>query len=448
MIFWVGFGLRVAVILIGHTYKIRVDQGHFNFGWEMGRIARSLATGQGFANPFNGFSGPTAWCPPIYPLLMALSFKLFGVYSNGAALFLLIVNSAFSAGVAPAVYEMAARCFDARGIARRSGKFFGRETTEPVALWAGWLWAVYPAALQYAIHWIWEMSVSAFLFSWIVVLALRLRGVGEKRTTLEAEASGYPGRGGNYGLWVGFGVLWGLLNLSNASLLLCLPGMMVWVGWPELRRLDWSVIRRSFAGAVLACVVMCAVMSPWWVRNEKALHAFVPTRSNLGFELYESTRQVNDGFQWGTTLPLWPGDPQFKHYVQVGEIQMGKEQAAKAAARRSAMPGQMAKWYLRRFLFFWDGTPHPPEKHPGAEYGRELSYAFLSVCGLLGLALMLHRRVEGAGLMAIVFVLLPLPYYLITVQARFRHPMEPLIAVLAVYLFRSTEKKGIVAGNA
>jgi hypothetical protein len=450
MIFWVGFGLRVAVILIGHTYKIRVDQGHFNFGWEMGRIARSLATGQGYANPFNGMSGPTAWCPPLYPLLMALSFKLFGVYSNGAALFLLVVNSAFSAGIAPAVYEIAARCFDARGISRRSGKFFGREATEPVALWAGWLWSVYPAALQYAIHWIWEMSVSAFLFTWIVVVALRLRGVGEEQGTGNRE----KGIRKRIGLWMRFGVLWGLLNLSNASLLLCLPAMLVWIGWPELRRIwqrtshpsdDKAVARMGHPifGAVLACLVMCAVMSPWWVRNERALHAFVPTRSNLGFELYESTRQVNDGFQWGTTLPLWPGDPQFKHYVQVGEIQMGKEQAAKAAARRSAMPGQMAKWYLRRFLFFWDGTPHPPEKHPGAEYGRELSYAFLSVCGLLGLALMLHRRVVGAGLVAIVFVLLPLPYYLITVQARFRHPMEPLIAVLAVYLFRSAEQKGI-----
>jgi hypothetical protein len=65
------------------------------------------------------------------------------------------------------------------------------------------------------------------------------------------------------------------------------------------------------------------------------------------------------------------------------------------------------------------------------------------VCGLLGLALMLRRRVEGAGLFALVFVLLPLPYYLVTVQPRFRHPMEPLIAVLAVYLFRSTEEEGI-----
>jgi len=30
----------------------------------------------------------------------------------------------------------------------------------------------------------------------------------------------------------------------------------------------------------------------------------------------------------------------------------------------------------------------------------------------------------------------------VTVQARFRHPIEPLIAVLTVYLFRSTEGLG------
>jgi hypothetical protein len=40
-----------------------------------------------------------------------------------------------------------------------------------------------------------------------------------------------------------------------------------------------------------------------------------------------------------------------------------------------------------------------------------------------------------------MFLLLPLPYYLVTVQARFRHPLEPLIAVLGVYLFRSTEPR-------
>jgi len=69
------------------------------------------------------------------------------------------------------------------------------------------------------------------------------------------------------------------------------------------------------------------------------------------------------------------------------------------------------------------------------------------VCGLLGLGLMLRRRVEGAGLFAAVFVLLPVPYYLVTVQARFRHPLEPLIAILTVYLFQSAERRSSIAGR-
>ena len=74
MIFWVGFALRVVVILVGHTYRIRADQENFNFGFEAGRIARSLVAGRGYGSPFNGVSGPTAWLPPLYPLLMAAAF--------------------------------------------------------------------------------------------------------------------------------------------------------------------------------------------------------------------------------------------------------------------------------------------------------------------------------------------------------------------------------------
>ncbi len=429
MIFWVGFALRVLVILIGHTYHLRTRIDHFEFGWEMGRIARSLVLGQGYANPFNGVSGPTAWTPPLYPLLMALSFKLFGLYTNAAALFLLVCNSAFSAGIAPAVYEIAARCFDSKGIARRRGRFFGKDVAEPVALWSAWLWAVYPAALQYAIHWIWEMSLSTFLFAWIVVVALRLRDEGrEKREEI--------------GLWAGFGVLWGVLMLSNASLLLCLPAMLVWVGAGKREEGRGKGWRRVAVGSIIACGVLGLVMMPWIVRNERVLHAFVPTRSNLPIEIYQSTLFENDGFPWGTTLPLWPGDPEFQRYVRLGEMQYAKMRGAEATARMRAMPGQLLRWDVQRFFFFWDGTPHPMDKHPAQEYGRELSYSFLSLCGLLGLGLMWKRRVEGAGLIGLVFLLMPVPYYLLTVQARFRHPIEPLIAVLAVYLFRSAEQKG------
>ena len=443
VIFAVGFALRVVVILVGHTYRVRTDQGDFNFGFEAGRIARSVATGHGYGNPFNGMSGATAWLPPLYPLLMAAAFKVFGVYTRAAALALMVVDSAFSAAIAPAVYEIAVRVFDARGIARR-----GAKVAAPVALWSAWLWAVYPAALQYAVHWIWEMSLTACLFAWAIVVVLRLRGVGEEKQGLGIREQGL-------GLWFVLGVLWGLIALSNASLLLCLPAMMIWVAWPELR--EWRLGRRTIAGAVLTTVAFAAVLAPWVARNERVMHAFVLTRDNFGVELYESTLERNDGFPWGTTVPLWTGDPEYKQYVRMGEIAFVKMRGDEAKARIAARPGRTARWTLDRFLFFWDGTPHPANGHLVNEYLRQLSYCFLSLCGLLGLALMFHpngqrmpagdpglrRRVEGAGLFALIFLLLPLPYYLVTVQPRFRHPMEPLIAVLAVYLFRSTEKKGV-----
>ena len=435
-----GFALRMAAILIGHTYRIHGPIGHFDFGWEAGRIARSLATGHGYGSPFNGRSGPSAWIPPLYTLLMALAFKLFGVYTHAAALFLMTCDSVFSALIAPAIYEIAARCFDARGLARRASS-----RAAPVALWSGWLWAVYPAALQYAVHWIWEMSLSTCLFTWSLVLALRLRRIGEPD---EAAETGQETPHAHL-LWSGFGLLWGLLTLSNPSLLLCLPAMMVWIVWPRLRRPGAFARQRlpgTAAGPALGCLVFALVMSPWVIRNELVLHAFLPTRSNAGAELYQSTLESNDAFPWGTTLPLWPGAPEFQGFVRLGEVRYSRLQGQRGVARLRANPGRFARYTLDRFLFFWDGTPHAPEPHPVLEYLRELNYSSLSACGLLGLALMLKRRVRGVGLFALAFALAPLPYYLITAGARFRHPIEPLIAILGVYLFRSADTSRAFSG--
>src|SRR6202163_4232115 len=74
--------LRLAVITIGHTYRITPRRDHFQFGWEMGRIARSIALGQGFSSPSDLPTGPSAWAPPVYPYILAGIFKLFGIYSN------------------------------------------------------------------------------------------------------------------------------------------------------------------------------------------------------------------------------------------------------------------------------------------------------------------------------------------------------------------------------
>ncbi len=426
-IFWTALGLRLAVILLGHTYRIRPDDHHFDFGFEAGRIAQSLVTGHGYGNPFNGLSGPTAWLSPLYPLLMAFAFHVCGVYTNAAALLLLACNSLFSALIAPAVYEIAARSIDAYGFARRRSTL-----AAPVATWAAWLWAVYPGFLQYAVHWVWEMSLSTCLFTWSIVIALRLRRVGE--TAVEPRRS--------FMLWLLFGLFWAEIGLSNPSLLIVFPVATLWIVWPHVRYEELRApLRFMLTGTLIAVTTLAVALSPWVVRNQRVLHAPIVTRDNFGVELWQSTHFYWYGFPWGGAMPLNPNDPEFRHYAAVGEVQYAAEKGAEARSRLAAHPGLFLRNTLLRFQFFWAGVPHGEDRHPFNEWLRLLNYGMFSVTGLLGLFLALQRRVIGGRLFAAAFLFLPLVYYAVTVQARFRHPLEPLIAVLTVYLFRSAEKR-------
>ncbi len=424
--FWVALIVRVLYMTLAHTYRLRTIIDHFEFGWEMGRIARALATGHGFADPFNGHSGPTAWTAPLYPLLLAGVFKVFGVYTLKSAWVIMAMNSVFSAGVAPAVYEIAWRCF---------GRLYpAPERGLKIALWSGWLWALYPAAMQYAVRWVWEMSLSTFLFAWVLVLALRIRGVGEPdgAQTQRQPQTAEP--------WVWFGALWGLIGLSNSSLLSFLPFCVGWMVWGALRT------RRELGSAVqhglLAAVCCALVFSPWVVRNWFAFHALIPLRANFGAELFKSVQPGSQAFPWGAALPLVETQPEFRRYVRLGEVEYSKEQGVRAKEMIRANPRQFVDYSLRRIYYFWAGVPHAVDKSVLVEAGREMNYAFASVGALLGLWLALKRRIPGAWLFFWMFAVVPLVYYAVTVQARFRHPLEPVMTVLIVYLFQSAERPG------
>ena len=74
-----SFLLQVAAIGVFRQYHTRPGEDNFGFGFEMGRVGRSIALGQGFSNPYGGNTGPTAWEPPLYPYLIAGVFKIFGI---------------------------------------------------------------------------------------------------------------------------------------------------------------------------------------------------------------------------------------------------------------------------------------------------------------------------------------------------------------------------------
>jgi len=405
-VFSAAFLLRVLVITIGHTYRIRSGWDHFQFGWEMGRVARALATGYGYANPFVGHTGPTAWVPPLYPLLIAAVFKLTGVYSAASAWLILTLNSVFSAATAPLIYKIAERCYNRR-----------------VAVWSAWLWVLYPAFMQYAVHWIWDMALTAMLFSITLLLALMMREIGSAPDTPSQQTTAN---------WLLFAFLWALIAYANPSLLLFLPACGIWI------LIGARPLSRGFINATLAALFFLALLAPWTIRNHRVFHHLIPMRDNLGAELEAANGPGSNGFEVeAATIPLAACARRTMLYKSLGEYQYSKLMGRKARAYIAAHHAHYAAITLKRFYFYWVSVPHPLGRHPSSEYFRELNYCFFSITGILGLALSLKRRIPAAHMFLWAFILLPITYYLIIANARYRHPLEPLICIFTVYLFQS-----------
>ncbi len=440
-IFWTGFLVRVLYIALAHTWRIRAAEDHFQFGWEAGRIARALVTGYGYADPFANVyfahTGPTAWLPPLYPLLLAAIFRVFGVFTPASAFALFALQSAFSAATAIAIWEIAARILSRRA-----------------ALWSAWVWALYPAAMQYAVRWPWETTISTALFTFAFALALRMRGVGDDRSPFTVHRSQQPPNGPaaeagterrTYNeqrttTWIAFALLWGLIALSNSSLLIFLPVCGLWVLVPSLR--DSRTRIPALRDAALAALLFLACVAPWTARNYAVFHAFIPLRGNFGAELALGNGPGSTGLLMEYNHPFQAPE-QLRLYASLGEVRYVALRGAYAKEFIAAHPAHFAADVARRIVFFWSGVPHPSDEAWYNEAGRSLNFAFLSAAGLLGLTLALRRRVPAAGLIASAFVVMPIPYYLVTVHARFRHPLEPLICILAVHLFQSADRTRI-----
>jgi len=418
-LFWAALILRLAYMTLAHTFRVRPYDDHFGFGFEAGRIARSLALGNGYADAFssllNPHTGPTAWLPPLFPLLLAGVFKLFGVYTPLSAWVILAINCVVSALTAMLVWELGARFAGSSVAASRVAP--SRVAPSRVAPWAGWLWALHPGAMQYAVRWIWEMTITTALFTGVLVLALRMRAEPQRHTTRR---------------WVLWGLAWGLIALSNSTLTLFLPFATLWILAPPWKS---PTRNRNVCGAALAAVLVLAVMAPWVLRNQRVFHAFIPMRGNFGAEMYLGNGPDARGFLMEYDNVVQAPD-QMRLYKQMGEVAYCKMRGQAAMAVIRANPAQFCANTVKRVYFFWVSVPHPVEKTWLTEAAREINFCFVSIAGLGGLWFALRRKMPAAWLFFGAVLLLPLPYYLVTVNARFRHPLEPILCVLGVWLFQ------------
>ena len=393
----IGFLLRLCTILVKHTYRMSpVDPmntiENFKFSFESGMVAGSLASGLGFASPFGGNTGPTAWLAPVYPYLTAGVFKIFGIYTESSALVLLVLNALFSALTCVPVYFIARRFSDAR-----------------IARWTAWMWALLPAAMYWSIKLVWETSLSAFLLTTLIWLTLEL----EKRDSV--------------GLWLSWGALWAILALTNPACCLILPFAGIWLCW---RRQQLG--RKWFALSALGGIVFLLVITPWEMRNLQIFHRVLPIRDNAAAELRMGNSPGSDGL-WMSWAHPSQSTLELARFRELGEPRYIALKGAEAKQFIREDPVRFLKLCLNRMVYFWAGVPKPG-KSALSSASKNLFFMLISVMSLGGLFYLLRQRTPGTFVLLVATAIYPITYYVTFVDARYRHPIEPVLVFLGTYL--------------
>jgi 4-amino-4-deoxy-L-arabinose transferase-like glycosyltransferase len=390
-----ALAIRLIVASFCYTGIMNPERDHWPFGYETGRIAASIATGHGYANPLFSQTGPTAWMTPGYPYLLAGVFKLFGVYTTASALAILALQGLFAA----------LTCIPIFLIARR---WFG----ETAAQWSVWIWALFPYGVWLASDFVWENCLTALLLTTLLWLTLDM----DRRRSLWA--------------WAGYGLLWGATALVNPSVLTVLPLAAGWALWR--RRRDGFAWR---APAAVMLAVVLAALAPWEIRNYRTFHQWVPLRDNFWLEVWvdnngdSALRWVGHDHPSGSATEL-------QQYDTLGEISYMAHKRKQALAFLEAHPAEYLWMTFRRFFFTWTGywsfNPLYVAENPYDGY-NVLLITPLTLLLVTGLVEAFRRKIEGAGLVASILALYPVVYYLAEVDMRYRYVIDPMIVMSAAF---------------
>src|SRR5580704_3074015 len=392
--------LLVALLLrVGFLWQYQQDHPRqavsvVPFLFESGNVAHSLATGQGFASPFRVNTGPTAWMPPIYPLLLAAIFRLFGPYTFNSFLAVALLNI-FCATLARIPIFFAGK--------RMAGL--------SVAATAAWLWAIFPNAILIPVESMWDASLSALLVATIFWATIALDGSQRVRG------------------WAAYGLLWGLTLLTNATLMALLPLLLAWLAYRgHKQNRNWlGNLAISLGIAALCCV-------PWTIRNYEVFHTFVPLRSGLGLQLWLGNNDNTQDIFRAEHHPIYDAAERAQ-YVQMGEVAYMHEKQTEAVHYMLSHPARETHLVTRRIISFWSGgTPTPLKDFLNVDstwLRFVLLFNLLAALGaLVGIIFLIRCRSPFWFPPAIFPLVFPWAYYLSLVLPRYRLPIDPIVLLL------------------
>jgi hypothetical protein len=388
LIFAISLVIRLALIVIAHPYR---DLSRY----ELERTALSLSRTGIYGNPYAIATGPTAHVSPGYTLILASIFHFFGDDVRAEIIKEVISSAITSLGFALLPFASnRILCSAAPGIL------------------AGLLCALFPWKPMVQIDGDWETPYTALFLTVLVPMTIELWR--RKSFTWQKAVA--------HGLYWGFGLLF-------ASVLLPLLPVLAAVGFWFLKGTGWVRYVRFVA---LEFFVIFICLTPWIVRNERALGFPIVTRSNLGLELRisnndDATSDQRANFLLGVYHKYHPlqSIEEAKRVKQLGEVAYNKWASEQAKDWIRTHPRRFLVLTAERIKDFWF---YPDPSKFKAMFGD-----LTAILGFAGLVQVWQRDKMNGAVLTSVLLVYSAPSYLIHVGARQRFPVDWLLMLLTVF---------------
>ncbi|MES2789441.1 MAG: hypothetical protein V4719_07455 [Planctomycetota bacterium] len=390
-------------------------------------IARHLAAGDSFS--MGQPPHPTAYRPPLYPLLIAAIFQCGGTTTTLGLI--QVVLGTITAGLTLRIGQLlnlgcasyAAAAFVALDPLLLQYTSLPMTETLCAALVALWCWVV----LEFPAGW----NVSP----------------GAPATTRQVPRPGPP---------LLHGICFGLICLCRPGFLAAVGLAGVWLVAVTAENWRSGVGRQKiWSNAIVAVwtvIGLAVVLAPWVVRNALIVGKGTPATTHGGYTLllannpvfYQEVIEQPWGTVWqGASLNRWQGELETQMAAAgirpADEVSRDRWMYQKAWSHIRATPASFLRACVWRGIRFWDLAPWkvPTGASKILFWGTAIFYGLISCGMLLGLARLSAVEWRVWSMLLLLPLTLWLTHLVYWTDMRMRAPVVPILALLAARGVRS-----------
>jgi len=373
-------------------------------------LARNIAAGHGYCTP--GSTQPTAYRPPIYPILLAAGLLTVGWWDGGL---IVVLNIGC---------HLLTICTVGWFLSRRS-------TSSGTPLIGMFLLAFDPLAIRYTVLPMTELCFTALS----TISTLGLIDLWERSRSTEKSP----------GLW-----WWGVVGVLCGLTALCRPS--IWPFWGVIgvflivRAVSSRCTRETCVAAVLWCGLLGLTVLPWVIRNQWVMGSPLLTTTHGGYTLWlannptfydEVARQP-----WGTvwshdSLATWQNDSLRRMDAEIGTDagEVAQDRWFKVQARQAIAhdPAGFVWAVCYRVRSFWSLSPRGPERVQGWLSTAVSAWYFTLFAAATYGGWQQRRRGAAVTLLLLSIVVLQGVHCFYWTDTRMRLPIHPWLAIFAAW---------------